>query len=137
MTILVAGGLIVRRGQVLLGRRASHRRICPDTWDMIGGHLEAGETLEHALVRELREEIDITPTVFRPVAMIDFTEEAGEPVHFHVFRVDAFMGEPRLANPEHTELRWFAWNDALALSDLASERYRPIFEAVQAREAMR
>ena len=137
MTVLVAGGLIVRAGRVLLGRRAPHRRICPDTWDMIGGHLEPGETLEQVLVRELREEIDVAPTVFSPVGMIDFTEEAGEAVHFHIFRVDAFTGAPRLANPEHTALRWFSWAEALALPDLASGRYRPIFKAVEAGEAMR
>jgi mutator protein MutT len=134
MAILVAGGLIVRGGQVLLGRRAPHRRICPDSWDMIGGHLEPGETLEQTLVRELREEIDVIPTSFRLAAMIDFTEEAGEAVHFHVFRVDAFTGTPRLANPEHTALRWFAWDEALALPDLASDRYRPLFRAEAARE---
>ena len=46
---------IAERGQrVLLARRAAppHR----GTWDLPGGFLEAGETPERALVRELREE---------------------------------------------------------------------------------
>jgi 8-oxo-dGTP diphosphatase len=121
--------MIVRAGSVLLGRRAPHRRICPDTWDLIGGHLEPGETLELALARELGEEIGVVPTVFRPIAMIDFTEEAGEPVHFHLFRVTAYEGTPRLANDEHTDLRWFALAAAAALPDLASPRYRPFLLA--------
>ncbi len=129
MTILVAGAMIVRDGRVLLGRRAPHRRICPDTWDLIGGHLEAGETPEQALARELAEEIGIIPTLFRRIALIDFTEEAGEPVHFQVFRVDAFEGAPHLANDEHTALQWFTLAEAAALSDLASARYRPILMA--------
>ena len=129
MPILVAGGMIVRDGQVLLGRRAPHRRICPNTWDLIGGHLEPGETLEQALIRELAEEIGIRPTVFRQIALIDFTEDAGEAVHYHLFRIDAFDGEPHLANDEHTELRWFKLIEAAALPDLASARYRPILLA--------
>ncbi len=129
MAILVAGAMIVRAGRVLLGRRAPHRRICPNTWDMIGGHLEPGETLEDALIRELGEEIAIRPTAFRPIAMIDFTEEAGEAVHFHLFRIDAFEGEPRLANDEHTALHWFTFAEAVALPDLASARYRAILSA--------
>jgi 8-oxo-dGTP diphosphatase len=129
MTILVAGGMIVRAGRVLLGRRAPHRRVCPDTWDLIGGHVEPGETLDQALVRELAEEIGIAPTAFAEIAMIDFTEEAGEAVHFHLFRVTAFDGEPRLANDEHSDLRWFAFAEAAALPDLASARYRPILLA--------
>jgi 8-oxo-dGTP diphosphatase len=31
----------------------------PDHWDLIGGHIEEGETPEEALVREVREELDI------------------------------------------------------------------------------
>jgi mutator protein MutT len=125
--ILVSGALIVRERRLLLGRRSPHRRICPNTWDTIGGHVEAGETLEAALVRELMEEIGVVPTRFSPLAMIDFGIEAGRPVHFHVFKVEAFTGEPHLANAEHTELRWFTPREALALADLASpHRYPPV-----------
>jgi 8-oxo-dGTP diphosphatase len=31
----------------------------PDHWDLIGGHLEEGETPEEALIREVKEELDI------------------------------------------------------------------------------
>jgi 8-oxo-dGTP diphosphatase len=31
----------------------------PDHWDLIGGHVEEGETPEEALVREVKEELDI------------------------------------------------------------------------------
>ncbi len=31
----------------------------PDHWDLIGGHVEEGETPDEALVREVKEEIDI------------------------------------------------------------------------------
>jgi len=31
----------------------------PDHWDLIGGHVEEGETPEEALVREVKEELDL------------------------------------------------------------------------------
>ena len=31
----------------------------PDHWDLIGGHIEEGETPEEALIREVKEELDI------------------------------------------------------------------------------
>ena len=34
----------------------------PDHWDLIGGHVEEGETPEEALVREVKEELDIDLT---------------------------------------------------------------------------
>jgi hypothetical protein len=34
---------------VLLGRRAANREFYPDVWDVLGGHLEPGETSEQAL----------------------------------------------------------------------------------------
>jgi len=31
----------------------------PDHWDLIGGHIEEGETPEEALLREVKEELDL------------------------------------------------------------------------------
>jgi 8-oxo-dGTP diphosphatase len=36
----------------------------PDHWDLIGGHVEEGETPEEALVREVKEELDIDLTEY-------------------------------------------------------------------------
>jgi 8-oxo-dGTP diphosphatase len=44
----LVGALIVRDGLLLLGLRSSQKVSSPDQWDVIGGHVEAGETFEHA-----------------------------------------------------------------------------------------
>lgn len=36
----------------------------PNHWDLIGGHVEEGETPEEALVREVKEELDIDITEY-------------------------------------------------------------------------
>ena len=38
---------------VLLGKRDARRAFYPNVWDLLGGHLEPGETFEQALVREV------------------------------------------------------------------------------------
>jgi 8-oxo-dGTP diphosphatase len=48
------------KGEFLLYLRDNKPSIpFPDHWDLIGGHVEEGETPEEALIREVKEEIDI------------------------------------------------------------------------------
>lgn len=47
------------KGEILLYLRDNKPGIpYPGEWDMIGGHVEEGETPEEALVREVKEELD-------------------------------------------------------------------------------
>ena len=48
------------KGEFLLALRDNKSWIpFPNHWDLIGGHVEDGETPEEALVREVKEELDI------------------------------------------------------------------------------
>jgi 8-oxo-dGTP diphosphatase len=48
------------KGELLLYLRDNNAKIpFPNHWDLIGGHIEEGETPEQALVREVKEELDI------------------------------------------------------------------------------
>jgi len=49
------------RGGLYLQKRAADRLVQPGKWDAaVGGHVAAGEDLEAALARELREELGVT-----------------------------------------------------------------------------
>ncbi|WP_328331739.1 GNAT family N-acetyltransferase [Kribbella sp. NBC_00382] len=51
-------GALIRdeQGRVYVHRRTAQRRLLPGIWDVVGGHLEDGETPEQALAREVEEE---------------------------------------------------------------------------------
>jgi mutator protein MutT len=127
----VVGGFLMRDGKLLLGLRAPDRLFAPNCWDSIGGHVEDGETLDQALVRELREEIGVEITDFERVMQTVIDDPEG-PIAFTIYRVTAWRGEPSLANPEHTALGWFTLQEASALPNLASDRYREVFHLLQA-----
>ena len=121
-----ACAIFVREGRILLGKRSPHLRSCPNCWDVIGGHVEAGETVEQALIREAEEEVGLTPTRFVPVGRMD--RRAGH--HFFLV-LDWRGGEPLMLGDEHTELRWVTTAEACALDALALPEYPSFFRGLQ------
>src|SRR5215469_7708790 len=55
------GGAVVRDGQLLLVRRASHHGR--GNWQLPGGFIEPDETIEQAVVREVKEETGVDAEV--------------------------------------------------------------------------
>ncbi len=99
--------LVVRGGRVLLGKRTSTVRFA-NMWDAFGGHREPGESPAHTLVRELYEELGIRVTAARFLHEYEDKDPTSkETYHHHLYLVTGWQGEPRIANPEHSEIRWF------------------------------
>jgi 8-oxo-dGTP diphosphatase len=105
------GALLVRDGEVLLGRRAADCAWLPGAWDMFGGHIEAGESVEAALRRELGEELGIDPFEVRRLGTIG--GDHPEPWRLHVHVVTSWRGDPQnLQLHEHAEIRWCSPDEA-------------------------
>src|SRR2546430_10884099 len=55
--LAVVGALIFdAQDRLLIQRRSAQRALFPNCWDIVGGHVEPGETPEQALHREVAEE---------------------------------------------------------------------------------
>lgn len=57
--LVVAAALVNAQGEVLLAQRPEGKRLA-GKWEFPGGKVEAGESPEAAMVRELHEELGIT-----------------------------------------------------------------------------
>lgn len=102
---LCVAGVVTRGGRVLLVHRSPSARHYPDVWDLFGGHVNKGESLEEALHREAREELGIEVLALRWLGQ---TNDTAEPAVVHVYAVTSWEGEPFNAAPdEHTEVCWF------------------------------
>lgn len=56
--------LYTKEGTILLAQRAASKSICPLLWDVsVAGHVDAGELIVHAAIREVKEEIGLTLAV--------------------------------------------------------------------------
>jgi 8-oxo-dGTP diphosphatase len=127
----IVNALLLRGGEVLLARRAPHRKAYPGLWSFPGGHVEARETLDEALLRESREEIGISPVKYHAAGTIADPDIAN-PATYHMYAVTRWTGgEPAMIGDEHTALRWFAPETAAALPDLALEDYRPMLRGLR------
>jgi len=72
-------------------------------WEFVGGKTERGESPEEALVRECREELDITVQV-KDIFM-DVTHEYPDmTVHLILFNAVIAEGTPKML--EHNDIRW-------------------------------
>ena len=89
-------------------------------WDAFGGHLVPCEEPSMALARELEEELGIRISGPRFLGIYEDVDPTSKDRFRHyLFLVAAWEGEPRIANEEHSEIRWFAADDAIRL-DLAT-----------------
>jgi 8-oxo-dGTP diphosphatase len=61
-TVIVAAGMLIERGRVLLTRRKAGAHLA-GAWELPGGKVQPGEDPREALVRELREELGIDSQV--------------------------------------------------------------------------
>jgi 8-oxo-dGTP diphosphatase len=93
MVEVVAAVILRPDGSFLLGQRPPGK-VYAGYWEFPGGKLEAGEALHDALVRELREELDIEVVRAYPWIVQRFVYPHAH-VALNFFRVVDWRGEPR------------------------------------------
>lgn len=96
------------RGQLLLYLRDDKPSIpFPHHWDLFGGHVETGETVQEALVRELREELDLELDDFTFFRRYECLEGDAFPNAKHVFTARIDRTADSLTLREGERLAWF------------------------------
>lgn len=98
----VVAALIWNENRFMICQRPAHKARGL-LWEFVGGKVESGESMEDALIRECREELDITVRVGDI-----FTQVLHEYPDIHIrltlFHCTIAEGTPKLL--EHNDLKW-------------------------------
>ncbi len=107
MNCKVAVKGIIRRGddKILLVKRSEQDSFWPGFWETVGGGMKENENPQSALLREIKEEIDLKVRVYEPFNVFTFENEKKEFKVGITFICDYENGEINLSE-EHIDYKW-------------------------------
>ena len=102
--LVVACALVDADRRVLIAQRPPGKSLA-GLWEFPGGKVEANETPEAALIRELEEELGVS-TKTACLAPVSFASHSYENFHLlmPLYACRKWQGQPQ--NREHTALKW-------------------------------
>jgi 8-oxo-dGTP diphosphatase len=102
---MVVAAVIERGGQILIGQRRRDASKHALKWEFPGGKVEAGETPQQGLARELREELAIKADIGPQIESYEFYYPGStRATCLLFFRVTEFAGEPQ--NLDFEQILW-------------------------------
>lgn len=108
--VIVVAGVLWQGERCLLARRGEGQRHA-GLWEFPGGKLEAGESFEQALVRELEEEFGISCAVGQRVATSRHRYDDFD-IELTAFHVESYRGPLELRR--HSEVVWVLPDELLS-----------------------
>jgi mutator protein MutT len=111
----VVAAVMLDKGLILSARRSAGKHLAGH-WEFPGGNIEADETPEQCLKRELKEEFTIEPEIGEFVAESIF-DYGDKRIRLLAYKVKHLSGEFQLI--DHDEIRW------LPIEELDSLKWAP------------
>ena len=103
----VVAGLIWKDGKFMICQRPENKARAL-LWEFVGGKVEKGESREDALVRECKEELDVTVKPLDVFCTVDHVYP-DITIRLVLFNAEIVSGEPKLL--EHADLKWISEDD--------------------------
>jgi 8-oxo-dGTP diphosphatase len=113
----VACALIERDGFLLAAQRSARTSI-PLKWEFPGGKIEAGETPEECLHRELQEELEVTVVIGRTLFP---STHRYEDFTVTLYPFVCALTTTEIVLREHEEIRWLAPDELMTLDWAAAD----------------
>lgn len=101
----VAAIIVNLENKILFCQRSLQKKVAPGAWHMPGGKVEDGESIEQAIARELKEELDLTVVDVGGYSGVYHDYAPGGESHRTVFVYVKAEGTPQL-NPENDTYKY-------------------------------
>ena len=99
---------------LMLHRTKKENDLNRDKWIGVGGKLEAGESPEDCMRREVREETGLTVTSHRLAGVVTFVSNEAPTEYMFLYTVDGWQGEE--TDCDEGELAWIGKDALLGLT---------------------
>jgi len=113
-------GLVIRaiikdsNDNILILKRAPDSRSNPRCWELPGGKVEPGESFDHAMIREIKEETNLNISLRRAVGIAQQDLPHIHSVHV-IMTVEVDSGDLKISD-EHTDYRWASLEEIKSLN---------------------
>jgi len=118
-TKVAAHGLIKKDGKYLVTKRPSNDDYMPNFWDTPGGTIDFGEKIIDALVREIKEETDLTVKIGNVIFCHNHVSGQERHQFELVYLCEHIGGEIKLDPNEHDDFKWATLEEMKALPKIA------------------
>jgi 8-oxo-dGTP diphosphatase len=115
MKIIPVVCAIIEQDDLVLCALRSEQMSLPGKWEFPGGKLELNELAEDALIREIKEELNVSIEIVESLPISDYSYVPEKVIRLIPFRCSILNNEIPVA-AEHSELRWVKKEDLLNLN---------------------
>lgn len=109
--IEVVGAAIIKENKILVMQRGEQMTL-PGMWEFPGGKIEANETEQEALIREIKEELNVDIKIHDYINKASYDYVFGT-VILKVYTAEIVSGE--ISMEEHSDGKWVTADELMAI----------------------
>ena len=118
------------KGEYLIQKRAATKKQAPNKWGLTAGHVDAGETYENAIIREIKEEIgmDVKLEDLKPIGIFKQKYESEKTTNnnytkYYHYKTNRKIEEYTICLEELSQLKYITFQELETIVKNRDEQY--------------